>query len=290
MASREKKLVMANLVNKITHGKNKGDTIHIPAPVRGDASAKVAETAVSFIANTEGEVTVTIDKHYVYGRVIEDFTDALALTSLAKFYTQDAGYALARQVDNDIFAQLESLQGGAAAGTGAWGSAVIGGDGSTTWDATANTNTGNGSAITDAGLRRMIQTLDDADVPDTDRALVIPPVERNNIMGISRFTEQAFVGEVGGQNTIRNGRIGNLYGVEVYVTSNCPTITAADSSTQYRIGALVHRDAIVYAEAMGVRVQTQNNVEYLGTLLVADTIYGVGELRDDHGLAIVVPA
>ena len=290
MASREKKLVMANLVNKITHGKNKGDTIHIPAPVRGDASAKVAETAVSFIANTEGEVVVTIDKHYVYGRVIEDFTDTLALTSLAKFYTQDAGYALARQVDNDIFAQLESLQGGAAAGTGTWGSAVIGGDGSTTWDATANTNTGNGSAITDAGLRRMIQTLDDADVPDTDRALVIPPVERNNIMGISRFTEQAFVGEVGGQNTIRNGRIGNLYGVEVYVTSNCPTITAADTTTQYRIGALIHRDAIVYAEAMGVRVQTQNNVEYLGTLLVADTIYGVGELRDDHGLAIVVPA
>jgi hypothetical protein len=41
---------------------------------------------------------------------------------------------------------------------------------------------------------------------------------------------------------------------------------------------------------MSVRSQTQYKQEYLGDLFTADTIYGVGELRDDAGLAFVVPA
>ena len=289
IASRMKRLVVANHVNKITHGKGKGDTIHIPKPVRGSASAKAAETQVTLIANTESEVVITIDKHYHYARMIEDFTEVLALSSLRQFYTQDAGYALAAQVDTDLFNLAEGLQGGTV-GAGTWSSAVIGSDGSTAYDQTANTNTGNGAALTDAGLRRIIQTLDDADVPNEDRVLIVPPSERNNLMGISRFTEQAFVGDAGSSNTIRNGHIGELYGVNVFVTSNAPVETAADGITQYRVAMMIHRDAFAYAEAMGVRVQTQNKLEYLGTLLVADTIYGVGELRDDHGVAIVVSA
>jgi hypothetical protein len=70
-------------------------------------------------------------------------------------------------------------------------------------------------AITDAGIRKVIQTLDDADVPMDGRVLVLPPVARNVMMGLARFTEQAFVGDVGNNNTIRNGEIGNVYGVKV---------------------------------------------------------------------------
>jgi hypothetical protein len=44
------------------------------------------------------------------------------------------------------------------AANNAWRTAVIGGDGSTAFDPTANSNVGNGTAITDAGLRRAIQT------------------------------------------------------------------------------------------------------------------------------------
>ena len=36
-------LVMANLVKKLSHSGKKGDTIHIPAPLRGSANAKVAK-------------------------------------------------------------------------------------------------------------------------------------------------------------------------------------------------------------------------------------------------------
>jgi hypothetical protein len=132
----------------------------------------------------------------------------------------------------------------------------------------------------------MIQLLDDADVPMTDRFLIVPPSARNTLMGLSRFTEQAFTGEVAGNNTIRNGMIGDIYGVKVYVSTNADTAT----TTTGRIALLAHRDAFVLAEQMGVRSQTQYKQEYLGTLFTSDMLYGVAELRDGSSVALVVPA
>ena len=45
--------------------------------------------------------------------------------------------------------------------------------------------------VTDAGIRRMLRTMDDNNVPQSDRALVIPPVEKESLLAIARFTEQA---------------------------------------------------------------------------------------------------
>jgi N4-gp56 family major capsid protein len=280
IAAYKQNLVMANLVSKMSFKGKKGDTLHIPKPTRGTAAAKAASTQVTLQAATESEITVVVNKHYEYSRLIEDITETQALASLRKFYTGDAGYALARQVDTDLIQLGRNAQNGAGgAGTIAYEYAVIAGDGSTLYTG------GNESAITDAGLRKVIQTLDDADVPMDGRCLVLPPVARNVMMGLARFTEQAFVGETGGGNTIRNGEIGNVYGVKVYVSTNCETATG-----DARIGMMFHKDAFVLAEQMGVRSQTQYKQEYLGTLFTSDMLYGVQELRDDAAVAIAMPA
>ena len=109
VAAYQSNLVLANLVKKMSHAGKKGDTIHIPKPTRGTASAKAASSQVTLIAATESEVTVSINKHYEYSRLIEDITDVQAQPSLRQFYTQDAGYALAKQVDDDLFALGKSL-------------------------------------------------------------------------------------------------------------------------------------------------------------------------------------
>ena len=158
------------------------------------------------------------------------------------------------------------------------------------YDDASNTNVGNGSALTDAGIRTMIQTLDDADVPQSDRYLIIPPVAKATLLGLPRFTEQAYTGETGSGNSIRNGRVGDIYGIEVFVSTNCPTETADDASTTYRVGMMLHKSAMVHAEQMGVRSQTQYKQEHLGDLFTTDTIYGVGELRDDAAIGFVVPS
>ena len=277
IAAYKQNLVMANLVSKMSFKGKKGDTLHIPKPTRGSAIVKAAATAVTIQQTANTEVLLVIDKHYEYSRMIEDITEAQALSSLRKFYTGDAGYALAKQVDTDLLQLGRDSQGGD--GTIAYNKAVIGGDGSTLYTGS------NEDAITDAGIRKVIQTLDDADVPMDGRVLVLPPVARNVMMGLARFTEQAFVGEVGDNNTIRNGEIGNVYGVKVYVSTNCETATG-----DARIGMMFHKDAFVLGEQLGVRSQTQYKQEYLGTLFTSDMLYGVKELRDEAAVAIAMAA
>jgi len=274
IAAYKQNLVMANLVSKMSFKGKKGDTLHIPKPSRGAASTKAAGTAVTLQNETATQVDVLVNKHYEYSRLIEDITEVQALASMRKFYTADAGYALAKQVDTDLIQLGRGVQGGD--GTVAYDKAVIGGDGSTLYTGS------NESAITDAGIRRIIQTLDDADVPMDGRVLVLPPVARNVMLGLARFTEQAFVGD---GSSIRNGEIGNVYGVKVYVSTNCETATG-----DARIGMMFHKDAFVLAEQMGVRSQTQYKQEFLGTLFTSDMLYGVKELRDEAAVAIAMPA
>ena len=109
-------LVVANLVTKLSHKGKKGDTIHIPVPSRGSASAKAANTQVTLSAATNTVVDVSIDKHYEYSKLIEDIAEVQSLASMRKFYTDDAGYALAKQVDTHLLNLSESAQSGGAGG------------------------------------------------------------------------------------------------------------------------------------------------------------------------------
>ncbi len=260
IAGYKKNLVLANLVTNMKHTGKKGDSIHIPAPARGSANAKAASTQVTLNAPSHSEVVVTINSHYEYSTLIEDIAEVQALSSLRRFYTDDAGYALATQVDTDLFGLVSALNGGTQ----------LGGDGGSS-----------AADITDAGIRKMILTLDNNDTPMDNRSLVIPPVAANDLLGINRFTEQQYIGN---GDAIKTGKIGQIYGVDVYVSSNCPT-----SSTN-RVGVMLHKDALVLAEQMGVRSQTQYKQEWLGDLFTADTIYGVKELRDNAGVSILVPS
>jgi len=268
VAAYKKNLVLANLVMKMNFKGKKGDTVHIPAPTRGSASAKAAETAVTLIAATESEVQVSINKHYEYSRLIEDIVEAQALNSMRNFYTSDAGYALAKQVDTDLV-QLGRSANGGTAGAAAYAAAYIGGDGTTAYVAANN----NESALTDAAIRRTIQRLDDNDTPMDNRFFLIPPSSRNTLMGLARYTEQAFVGN---GNAIRTGEIGNLYGIPVFTSSNADTTSGSGAA---RVCLMGHKDSMVLVEQVGVRSQVQYKQEYLATLFTSDTLYGVAALR-----------
>jgi hypothetical protein len=214
--------------------------------------------------------------------LIEDITEVQALDSLRRFYTDDAGYALAKQVDDDLFAELLNVSNDAGTADGA--------------DATQSHYQINGAsdvlidyddstaleAFSDAAFRNMIQALDDADVPMDGRALIIPPAIRNVIMGIDRYQSSDFVNGRG----VNNGQIGQLYGVDVYVTSNAPTVTG--STTSGRVVTLMHKDAFVLAEQMAVRSQTQYKQEFLANLFTADTLYGTKVLREENVLSVVI--
>ena len=298
IAAYKSNLVLGNLVSKMPMKGKKGDTLHIPKPTRGAASAKAAETQVTLITNTESEIVVNINKHYEYSRMIEDITDVQALSSLRRFYTEDAGYALAKQIDTDLFYLSTALDGGALVAPGATAPAdfvqsgkifyVDGANGIADYaeDTVVPTD-----VFTDLAFRELVQKLDDADVPMTGRSLVIPPSAVNTIRGIDRYMSSDFVDGRG----VANGKIGTLYGIDVYVSTNCPVIeTAAQNAAvgggDVKLGLLFHKEAFVLAEQVGVRTQTQYKQEYLADLMTADTLYGTQILRPEAAVAIALPA
>ena len=73
--------------------------------------------------------------------------------------------------------------------------------------------------FTDEAFRALIQKMDDADVPMDDRCFVIPPSVRNSIMGLDRYVSSDF----SNTGTRENGLIGNIYGIDVMVSTNVAT-------------------------------------------------------------------
>ena len=289
IAAYKKNLVLANLVNKMNHSGKKGDTIHIPSPTRGSASAKAASTQVTLIAATESEVQVVINNHYEYSRLIEDITDVQAQPSLRKFYTEDAGYALSKQVDDDLFALGKTFGDDNGSGSDWMHSNSFYVDGANGIAAYAADTVVASDLFTDLAFRELVQQLDDNDVPMEGRFLVIPPSVRNTIMGIDRYNSSDFVDGRG----VMTGQVGSLYGIDIYVSSNCPVIeTAGENAADGAVKAAImgQKDCMVLAEQMGVRTQTQYKQEYLGDLMTADTLYGVKTVRPESGLVIAVPA
>ena len=267
IAAYEKSIVMKPLVKSIKMAGKKGDTIHIPMPTRSDANSKVAEKQVTLIANTEGEKVITIDQHWEFSKLIEDIVEKQALSSLRSFYTSDAGYALARKVDSDLISATNS-----------WDHKIdsLGGNPGSSADPHVE---GNALEFCDQAFRDAIQLLDDADVPMENRKLVIPPSARNQIMGIDRYVSSDFVNGRG----VVNGKIGELYGVDIYTSTNLTANAAGEKPC-----LLFHTDALVMAEQMGVRTQTQYKQEYLADLMTADTLYGFDVYRPECGVQIWV--
>lgn len=292
-AAYKKNLVLANLVRKMSFKGKKGDTMRVPAPIRGAASAKAENTAVTLQNNTELDVTIVVNQHWEYSRLIEDIVATQALDSLRRFYTEDAGYALALQVDNDLWALGRSLGNGTgAAAPGGWvHSASYYIDATTGLTAYAEDQVIDTDVFTDAGFRSLIQQMDDANVPMDGRYFVIPPSLRNAIMGIDRYMSTDFMN---GGGRVQNGKIGEIYGIDVYVSSNAPVVetnaqnTNASNSKDLKAALLLHKDTFILAEQLGVRSQTQYKQEYLANLFTADMLYGVKAFRPDSGFVLVV--
>lgn len=286
LIQREVNMVAANFFKRINFRGKKGDSIVIPFISDLTAHQKTATNPVTIQTNAEGQKTVVIDQHWEVSQLFEDVLMTQSRYDLRSEYTKKAAYGLARNLDSAIYTAILAALSSTYK--------VIGGDGSTA----ANTTTLNATDLTDIGFRRMVQTLDDNLVPAEDRCLIIPPCQKNALLGIDKFT---LFQHFGNANALQKGIFGEIYGIPVRISTNCPSATSTDNKS-YRVGFLAHKDAICTAMQMDVRVQAQYKQEYLGTLVTSDMLYGIKALRTDdadttgsnyrksHIVAFYVPA
>lgn len=277
--------VMANNVRTMSFTGKKGDTIHVPVPVRGAAIAKAENTAVSVQNNIDTKLSILVDQHFEYSRMIEDITETQALESLRRFFTEDAGYALATNVDSALLDLGRTFGDGTTDWTH---SASFYSNGGTSITLNADDTVAAGDDMTDYVIRGMLQKQDDADVPMTQRFWVVPPIVKNTMLGIERFSSTDFVGN----KPVGTGHVGTLYGCDFFVSTNVPIIEkAADNgggNVDVRGTILAHKDSMLLVEQLGVRSQTQYKQEFLSNLFTSDRLYGVKTYRPESAFVLAV--
>lgn len=247
----EKNLVMAELVTRFDDAAaGGGDTLHIPTADDFSANDKEANTEITPQANTEGKVTLLLDKHKEVSFLIEDIVAVQAKQSLREIYTKKAGYAIAKAIDSDLLGLYAGLS--------------------------QNGTPENG--IDAEALRAAILLLDAANAPQDERALVISPAQKNVMLGVEEFVSMSYIGDQPQNMPTRSGLLGQIYGVPVFVSSNVITTGTAPDLTDHNL--LFQKGAFALAIQLGPRVQANYIPQYLGTLVTVDVIYGVVELRD----------
>jgi hypothetical protein len=98
----ERKFQLRNQVMDFSSELPNGDVLHIPKVSEETAAAKSAGSAVTYSANTDSEVTISVDQHHYEAKRIEDIVRVQESANLFGAYAQSMGYALA--INNLAFA------------------------------------------------------------------------------------------------------------------------------------------------------------------------------------------
>ena len=243
--------------------KGAGDTVHIPKIALKAPVAKVKSTIVDFsTAATAGKVSLSIDKHYVVPELFEDFALIQSSADLMSKYTKMMGESIARQVESDMWAELDGFQTRVDCSA----------------DNVCNTDT----------LESVLGNLYSMDIDPNDCSFVVNNLILADIMNPSGGISQYFIRHdaTGNGSGLRTGAVGLIYGMNVFHSAAIPTTGTDDLA----VGAVYPTDACAFAAQQDVRVQAQYDVAYLGTKVTADIIYGmklIDESGDLRGLNLV---
>jgi len=243
-------LVCANLFN--THWKDqlrKGYKVSIP--VFSEASTTEVtpgtEPTAGDLAGTA--VSITVDNWYESSAEISDLIETEMYADYLKGAAESCAYAISKKIDTSIGALFATLGS----------SSVYGSD---------------GQDFTDDIFLALVETLDEADVPDDNRSLIGDPSMRADMLKIDKFVRADYVREA-----VPTGKIGTLYNCGVYITNN---LTAA---TTGNYGVLAHRDALGVVIQKNPRSRVYDMGYKFITKVIVDAAWGVGEIRDTFGKA-----
>ena len=222
-----------------------GDTLHIPKVTEETAAAKSADTAVTYSANTDGKIDLSVDQHHYEAKRIEDIVKVQESADLFNMYARSMGYAIAKKVEN--YLAVDVIQ-----------------------SATGNdTALATDNQLTAALLRSGLVKLLDAghDYTDGNSWLYASPEVYSYLLGLDEFVHFDKRGDEAGQVS---GKVGDVYGMPVHVSTDWDD----DGDTGDETASIFKREAVYFAMQMSPRVQSSYDIDYLATSVVADVLFG----------------
>lgn len=127
-------------------------------------------------------------------------------------------------------------------------------------------------------LTKMAGVLDEQNIPETDRWLLIDPLTRNTLMQ-SPLAQANFMGD--DRSMVRNGKIGMIDRFTVYVTNQLPKAAVnqdywggvASSTGKRRVLLAGHKSAVTFASQM-TKMETVRNPNDFGDFVRGLNVFG----------------
>jgi hypothetical protein len=196
--------------------KNQGDTIRIRLAPSISISDYTVGQNLSYEVPTPIFQDMQVNKGKYFGVQVNDVLAYQSDMNLMNMFTEDAAKQLKIAIENEVFFNNMVTEGPAAANEGATAGAI-----------SAAYNLGTDVAPVDQAtpenvlkaILRMSTVLDEQNVPEDGRWLVISPFDRHLLMQ-SNIAQAYFTGDA--QSTIRSGKIGMLDRFTVYVSNLLP--------------------------------------------------------------------
>lgn len=216
-----------------------GNKINIPFLSTYDARDKASGTNVTYDANTETEIELTINKHKYLAFLIEDIVKVQSHYDLAAAYREAQTEAVMRAIDTD----LGSVH------------------------ASAGTNVSGGATADDADILSVVLALDLANVPQTERSGVVHSKVMGDLRNVNKYVAYDQTGNKG-LAVSGKAHIPNVYGIDLYMSNN-----VADDMTNTH-SLFFHKSAISFALQLKPTYKMEDSVDAIGVKSVLHTIYG----------------
>lgn len=244
-----------------------------------------AGTSLSYEVPTPSTLTLSIDKGKYFAFQVNDVLAYQSQIKLMDTFSNDASMQMKISIDSTVL--YNTFSGAAAANKGATAGAQSGGYNLGTDTAPITLAANNVLSV----ITSMAAVLDEQNVPETDRWLLIDPATRQLLMQ-SNLAQAQFMGD--STSILRNGRIGQIDRFTVYVSNNLPRGAAAKTwasgdgtegnatgTSEVKRRALIagHKSAITFASQM-TKMETVRNQNDFGDFVRGLNVFGYAVSKD----------
>lgn len=246
-----------------------GQIVKIPFTGALVANDKAANTVVTLQTPADTSKSVTLNKHKEVSFLIEDIARFLARPDYQAQYIADGMAVVTEAIDGDIAALYSGF--------------------SQTIDATAG--------LTEANFRNARRYLNAAKAPLGQRYAVLGEDAEYEMLGIERVVNRDYAEALG--QAANSALVGRFMGFDVFMDQQIKVATSVKNLFFQRNAAVLVTRPLAAAPAgmgvvqrtmdedgIGIRVTLSYSADFLGVQVTIDVLYGVSELRDNHGVVV----
>ena len=247
------RLVCVSLVDSSWEAElTKGDTLNVGLSNTVTATEVTVGTEGIIGDPFEGDLlSIVVNQWYEAKAVIDSMTRKQSQAALEAEAQKELGYAVAKKMDTSVNVLFSALNSNSRLGT-------------------------DGMPITDDVLILAVETLDEADVPEEDRAWIFDPSAKADMLKLDKFIRNDYVRNP----VVATGKFGEIYNAPVFTTNN---LTAATTGAY---GCYLHKKAIAFiGQENMVTTRVPQPLKHQTTYM-CESLWGVLEMRDTFGVAI----